>query len=60
MPSTIQKYINSTNDKVITFRAYLAATYPPKECPSNMKLLRFLDLRHSSRESMNHASVSVF
>lgn len=44
---------------LITLRAYLAATYPPKECPSNIKLLRFLAFRHSSKESMNHASVSI-
>jgi hypothetical protein len=45
--------------EMITLRAYLAATYPPNECPSNIKLLRFLAFRHSSKESMNHASVSA-
>lgn len=60
MTTTLQKIINSTKKNAITLRAYFAATYPPKECPSNIKLLRFLDLRHSSKESMNHASVSVF
>lgn len=44
---------------ITTCRAYFAATYPPKECPSKMKLLKFLALRHSSKESMNHASVSA-
>lgn len=44
---------------VSTFRAYFAATYPPKECPSKINWLRFLALRHSSKESINHASVSA-
>jgi hypothetical protein len=47
------------SEEIITLRAYLAATYPPNECPSNIKLLRFLAFRHSSKESMNHASVSA-
>lgn len=50
---------NYQHRKTITLRAYLAATYPPRECPSKMKLLRFLALRHSSKESINHASVSA-
>lgn len=51
--------INIEKGETITLSAYLAATYPPKECPSKIKLLRFLALRHSSKESINHASVSA-
>jgi len=51
--------IPTTKPKQITLSAYLAATYPPKECPSNIKPLRFFAFRHSSKESMNHASVST-
>lgn len=51
--------IQTLSEEIITLRAYLAATYPPNECPSNIKLLRFLAFRHSSKESMNHASVSA-
>ena len=49
----------NNHGKTITLSAYLAATYPPNECPSNMKLLRFFAFRHSSKESINHASVST-